>query len=237
MDSSRSDAVRPRIHRSHRIAVAPNTIHHHVKTFREQMKNMHYFAPEFEMSPAVTTAADIFAFGICALEMAAVGFRSDETAADRPTLPSASMSEASGLDKPAPPSTSTSQPSFAITPEIIQRTLDVLENPLMRVSLCCTITIAPQSFISSCLRSNPEDRPKARQLLFHPILFEVHSLKLQAAHVIADSKAHETLNITSTAAEADPATVLVSTRHAQRTMADVAQFEVDKVLEDVRNGI
>lgn len=30
------------------ILVAPNAIHHHVKTFRENLKNMHYVAPEFE---------------------------------------------------------------------------------------------------------------------------------------------------------------------------------------------
>jgi hypothetical protein len=28
------------------ILVAPNAIHHHVKTFRENFKNMHYLAPE-----------------------------------------------------------------------------------------------------------------------------------------------------------------------------------------------
>jgi nuclear receptor-binding protein len=51
------------------VAVAPNTIHHHVKTFREHVKNLHYFAPEYEMSAVVTPAADIYAFGVCALEV------------------------------------------------------------------------------------------------------------------------------------------------------------------------
>ncbi len=62
-------------------AVAPNAIHHHVKTFRENMKNMHYVAPEYERKSmiryqlicisvgAVTSAADIYSFGICALEV------------------------------------------------------------------------------------------------------------------------------------------------------------------------
>lgn len=28
--------------------VAPDAIHHHVKTYREDLKNMHYSAPELE---------------------------------------------------------------------------------------------------------------------------------------------------------------------------------------------
>lgn len=39
-----------------------------------------------------------------------------------------------------------------------------------------------QDFISKCLLKNPKDRPSARDLLFHAVLFEVHSLKLLAGH-------------------------------------------------------
>lgn len=41
---------------------------------------------------------------------------------------------------------------------------------------------SPQEFILSCLLLNPEQRPSAHNLLFHRVLFEVHSLKLLAAH-------------------------------------------------------
>ncbi len=44
-----------------------------------------------------------------------------------------------------------------------------------------------KDFIRSCLKQKPEDRPTARELLFHPILFEVHSLKLLAAHNLVNS--------------------------------------------------
>ncbi|KAJ7428906.1 hypothetical protein WISP_00487 [Willisornis vidua] len=40
----------------------------------------------------------------------------------------------------------------------------------------------PQEFILSCLTLNPDKRPTANNLLFHRVLFEVHSLKLLAAH-------------------------------------------------------
>lgn len=51
-------------------SVAPDAIHQHVKTCREGMKNTHFIAPEFGtvMSPVV----DIYSFGMCALEMAAL---------------------------------------------------------------------------------------------------------------------------------------------------------------------
>ena len=39
-----------------------------------------------------------------------------------------------------------------------------------------------QDFIKQCLEKNQASRPTARELLFHTVLFEVHSLKLLAAH-------------------------------------------------------
>ena len=38
------------------------------------------------------------------------------------------------------------------------------------------------NFLPQCLKKDPKERPTAVQLLFHPALFEVHSLKLLAAH-------------------------------------------------------
>ena len=43
--------------------------------------------------------------------------------------------------------------------------------------------IIKKDFIRKCLNQDPDQRPSARSLLFHPVLFEVHSLKLLAAHV------------------------------------------------------
>uniref|UniRef100_A0AAX7U3H5 Nuclear receptor-binding protein n=1 Tax=Astatotilapia calliptera TaxID=8154 RepID=A0AAX7U3H5_ASTCA len=50
-------------------SVAPDTINNHVKTCTEEQKNLHFFAPEYG-DVDVTTAADIYSFGMCALEMA-----------------------------------------------------------------------------------------------------------------------------------------------------------------------
>ncbi len=49
--------------------VSPDAIHEHVKTKREEMSmRPHYTAPEYAEGP-VGTAADIYAFGMCALEV------------------------------------------------------------------------------------------------------------------------------------------------------------------------
>ena len=56
-------------------SVAPDIIHQNVKTCRDNIvRNRHFLAPEWGTSPEATlhTAIDIFAFGMCALETAAL---------------------------------------------------------------------------------------------------------------------------------------------------------------------
>ena len=55
--------------------MAPDIIHQNVKTCRDNIvRNRHFLAPEWGTSPEATlhTAIDIFAFGMCALETAAL---------------------------------------------------------------------------------------------------------------------------------------------------------------------
>lgn len=44
-----------------------------------------------------------------------------------------------------------------------------------------------KDFIHKCLEVDPLCRPSARELLFHPLLFEVHPLKLLSAHALVNS--------------------------------------------------
>lgn len=71
-------------------------------------------------------------------------------------------------------------PSFAptstrITDEVIQRAIENLEDERQK------------DFIKRCINKDPKLRPTARELLFHPALFEVHGLKLLAAHALNDA--------------------------------------------------
>ncbi|NWW93546.1 NRBP protein, partial [Rhynochetos jubatus] len=148
------------------LPVAPDTINNHVKTCREEQKNLHFFAPEYGEVASVTTAVDIYSFGMCALEMAVLEIQGNGE-------------------------------SSYVPQEAINSAIQLLEDPLQRVSgegpgprrparLAPGLTpcAAVQEFIQKCLEQDPGRRPTARELLFHPALFEVPSLKLLAAHCI-----------------------------------------------------
>nr|CAH7767783.1 unnamed protein product [Callosobruchus chinensis] len=86
--------------------------------------------------------ADIYSFGMCALEMAALEIIGNGDSGNK------------------------------VTEENVKKTIELLEDEQQK------------DFIQRCLALDPRDRPTAKELLFHPLLFEVHSLKLLAAHVL-----------------------------------------------------
>ncbi|XP_005105106.1 nuclear receptor-binding protein [Aplysia californica] len=183
-------------------SVAPDAIHHHVKTYSEDLKNMHYSAPEYEDSEQMTTKVDIYSFGMCALEMATLGFQPN---GDSP-----------GAQK-----------------DVISQSLELVENPLQK------------DFLHSCLQRDPKIRLTARELLFHKVLFEVHSLKLVAAHKIVKCNALLAENLTETSHAAktdDPNRVIAEIHRAngqvvQWKVSQTPVLELDKLLDDVKNGI
>lgn len=91
---------------------------------------------------SATPAIDIYSFGMCALEMAALEIQGN---GDTGTI---------------------------VTEENIWKTIESLDD------------VQQKDFIHKCLEVDPLSRPSARELLFHPVLFEVHSLKLLAAHAL-----------------------------------------------------
>lgn len=62
-----------------------------------------------------------------------------------------------------------------VTDEHINRTIESLEDSQQK------------DFIYKCLSQEPTERPSARELLFHPLVFEVHSLKLLVAHCLLNT--------------------------------------------------
>ncbi|GMT28344.1 hypothetical protein PFISCL1PPCAC_19641 [Pristionchus fissidentatus] len=178
-------------------SVAPDAINHHVKTCRDNLRYLHYMAPECNCQPDITPATDIYAFGIVALEIATCGA----------ICPNGSDS---GI----------------VTIEAINKAVEALEDS------------SQKSLIASCIRTNPEERPSARQLLFHRVLFEVHSLKLLAAHVIVDSKKYDDFS-ENIFRIADTEKVVATSKLKELAPCQVPNFQLDleKFLDDVRNGI
>lgn len=61
--------------------------------------------------------------------------------------------------------------THTVTPELIKQSIECLDEK-------------QRDFINCCLQTDPLKRPTAKELLFHPLLFEVPSLRLLAAHRI-----------------------------------------------------
>ncbi|NXI93078.1 NRBP2 protein, partial [Psophia crepitans] len=118
-----------------------------------------------------------------------------------------------------------------VSEEAIVRARHSLDDPNMR------------EFILSCLTLNPDNRPTANNLLFHRVLFEVHSLKLLAAHCFINNQYLMPENVVEEKIkELDLNMVMAEIRRegrpgAQWRYSEVSFLELDKFLEDVRNGI
>ncbi|RZC38157.1 nuclear receptor-binding protein -like, partial [Asbolus verrucosus] len=184
-----------------RLVLAPDSINHHVKTCQDDFKNMHFIAPEHPsvMGPPM----DIYSFGMCALEMAALEIVGNGDSGNK------------------------------VTEENIKKTIDSLEDEQQK------------DFIQKCLQRNPADRPTAKELLFHPLLFEVHSLKLLAAHCLVKRSANISETITDELMQRwyGPDMIVAEIKHksgppVQMKMSDIPITEkLEKFVEDVKNGI
>ncbi|KAG6799850.1 nuclear receptor-binding protein [Apis mellifera caucasica] len=182
-------------------SVAPDAIHHHVKTCRANMKNMHFVAPEYGNS--VTPAIDIYSFGMCALEMAALEIQGN------------------------------GETGTIVTDDNVRKTIESLDDGQQK------------DFIRKCLQVDPLSRPSARELLFHPVLFEVHSLKLLAAHALVNSATNISETITDEVLQRlyGPDTVVAEIKYQSRPsqqirLSDIPVTEkLEKFVEDVKYGI
>ncbi|XP_045475488.1 nuclear receptor-binding protein homolog isoform X2 [Harmonia axyridis] len=146
---------------------------------------------------------DIYSFGMCALEMAALEIFGNGDSGNK------------------------------VTEENIKKTIESLEDEQQK------------DFIQKCLQTNPEDRPTAKDLLFHSLLFEVHTLKLLAAHCLVRKSANISETITDELMQRwyGPDVIVAEVNRTgqapiQMKMADVQNTEkLEKFVEDVKNGI
>lgn len=110
-----------------------------------------------------------------------------------------------------------------ITQADIDKAINKLDNPQQ------------QDFIKQCIHPDPKQRPSARDLLLHPGIFEVHSLKLLAAHAIV--KNQHLLPENQNEVPVNKENVIAEYESKKILQKDIPLFDVDKFLEDVKNGI
>ncbi|CEF68066.1 Nuclear receptor-binding protein homolog [Strongyloides ratti] len=113
-----------------------------------------------------------------------------------------------------------------IDQEVIQKALDQLEDEQQK------------DFIKSCLKENPKERESVRKLLFHPILFKIHQLKLLAAHKIV--KLHLNEDLPSEYFQiVDPDRIAATSKFREMSYGDVAacQQDLEKFIKDVKNDV
>jgi len=227
-------------------SVAPDIIHQNVKTCRDNIaRNKHFLAPEWGTTSEATlnTAIDIYAFGMCALETAALELLPANPSASAATSGGSGSNGAGGADASAnghhhqngsTNGNPDNEGSTLVTEESIQRTIDSLEDEMQK------------DFIRKCLRKKPEERPTAGGLLFHPVLFEVHSLKLLAAHILVNTPApiNETMTDEAIQTHYGRDTVMAAVKRisdgriVEYKLSDFPVAEkLEKFMEDVKYGI
>lgn len=175
--------------------VAPESIHRHVKTCKQEAKNMHFVAPEYGLTgTAVNCAADIYSFGMVALELAAL------------------IRDTGGGN--------------VVTSESIQESLDKIEDPRQK------------DFIRQCLQKEPANRPTFKDLLLHPVLLEVYSLKVLSGHCIVDGNVSHPDSLD----EIDAETIMAEICHPDGEKKSwkysmVQPLELEKFIEEIRIGL
>ena len=129
--------------------------------------------------------------------------------------------------------TTNAEPNGPLSKETINKCIESIEDEGQR------------DFIRKCLNKDPAQRPKARDLLFHPVLFEVPSLRLIAAHKLVNDTGAATENMTDEAIHnyygsntTIMATKVVSGESEQYKLSEFSSHEkLEKFMEDVKNGI
>ncbi|XP_056594028.1 nuclear receptor-binding protein 2b isoform X6 [Triplophysa dalaica] len=182
-------------------------VHDKIHQHREDKKNLHFFSPEYGLLCIYSF------FSACEDDYAIDIFSFGICALDMAVL----EIQANG--------------DSLVSKEAITNAGQSLEDPLMR------------EFIQTCVGPNPKLRPMAHDLLFHRVLFEVHSLKLLAAHCFINNQYMLPENCVEEKTKSfDPNGVMAEIFHKDRPhvqlkYSHVSPLELDKFLEDVKNGI
>lgn len=190
---------------------------------------------------AYTTAIDIYAFGIVALELAVLGIKNNfnmNNKSNQQPPPSQSnphhrMSEGNINHT----NYFTEFSGSFVSRDTIKKAIDMLDNDLQK------------DFIRKCLAENPADRPTARELLFHPVIFEVPSLKVICSSKILNNsptaysleQVDEEFNTKMKNTQTIIAEINYKDGHQDiRRICDLSKLNteyLEKFFEEVRNGV
>ncbi|CAF3365972.1 unnamed protein product [Rotaria socialis] len=122
----------------------------------------------------------------------------------------------------------------SVTDEVVNDAIQALDDPVQK------------DLILKCLETDPLKRPTARELLFHPVLFEIPTLKLLSVHILADDIRYnpDRTFVQSTIHPMSSDQVFAETESNRDgfkpivyTFKDCPSFDLDKLVEDVQNGL
>ena len=239
--------------------ICPETIHQNVKTMgANTMANIRLLAPEIIkenpseetisdqtdgiFSKSYSPAIDIYAFGIVALEMAVLGIKNNPNCAGK----AGQFNHQSGAH---PYGGRYSEGSISqttqygdlsgpfVSRESIRKAIDLLDNDLQK------------DFINRCLNEDPNKRPTAKELLFHPIIFEVPCLKVICANKILNNSSTgyslEQIEEEFNKKMQNRQSIIAEIHHRDgtdvvRRICDLSKLNteyLEKFFEEVRNGV
>lgn len=186
-------------------SVSPDAIQEHVKSHLEvsELLYLHYSAPEYVTSSTVQTPVDIYAFGICALEMLNLDLLGN--------VETLSQSERK---------------------DTIEVSIDSLAGPV-------------KQFIRLCTSEVPDQRPRAADILNHPVLQDVYNLKLLCAMAIGSKVDVETqLECWDRQHRSEPDRVVAEVHSEDqqiinewRIMPTQARVDLDKLFEEAIHDV
>ncbi|CAF91960.1 unnamed protein product, partial [Tetraodon nigroviridis] len=218
-------------------SVAPDTINNHVKTCREEKKSLHFFAPEYGAVANVTTAVDIYSFGMCALEMAVLEIQSngDSSYVSQEAINSAIQSLEDPLQREFIQKCLEVDPRKRPTAKELLFHQALFEVPLLKL------------LAAHCIVSHQREWPHANKHTPGPRRWQI--LQGGGALVLGVGEKNQNMScfladmIPENALEEmtknmEPNLVIVEAKNGvQMKLSQFPALELDKFLEDVRNGI
>ena len=192
---------------------------------------------------AYSPAIDIYAFGIVALEMAVLGIKNNAHCNGKPAQFNHHHQAAHPYGGRYSEGCINQTMNYGelggpfVSRESIRKAIDLLDNELQK------------DFINRCLNEDPLKRPTAKELLFHPIIFEVPCLKVICANKILNNSSTgyslEQIEEEFNKKMQNTQSIIAEIHHQDgsnevRRICDLSKLNteyLEKFFEEVRNGV